>query len=277
MLRRALLLGACAISAAGCASLGFPSGTTQTETRLQRAEQSQSRLEMRLDEMTRNLLQLRERLALQEETQKELVREVSEVRRAQAERPPEPPLTVVKVEPLSEPLPPPRPPPVAAPALDVPKADKPAPLEKPAKIEKTFAPAQTRSTAAGRDREAADLYRRAFSGFREGRFGQAILDFEDFLRRHPDHEYADNAQYWIGESYYSQGEYEQAIVEFSRVLDRYPDESRCPDALLKLGLCYDKLGDADKARVFWTRLDNKYPDTEAGHQARKYLQDLARR
>ena len=118
---------------------------------------------------------------------------------------------------------------------------------------------------------SADLYRKAFNAYREGRYGQAILDFEDFLRVHPEHEYADNAQYWVGESYYSQGEYEQAVVEFSRVLDRYPHEAKAPDALLKIGLAYENLGQNDRAQVFWGRLQGQHPHSEAAREARQRM------
>ncbi|GAB4256851.1 tol-pal system protein YbgF [Deferrisoma sp.] len=115
------------------------------------------------------------------------------------------------------------------------------------------------------------LYRRAFNAYREGRYGAAILDFEEFVARYPDHEYADNAQYWVGECYYSQGQYEQAIVEFQKVVDRYGHEPKAPDALLKIGLSYERLGEPGKARVFWSRVVEQYPQSEAAREARKKL------
>jgi tol-pal system protein YbgF len=183
-------------------------------------------LELRVEEVTRNLLALRERLDAQEQS-------VAALQAARPEPAAEPaPLRVVRLEP----------PPEAARAPEGRSADP-----------------------------AADLYRRAFNGFRENKFGQAILDFEEFLRLYPEHEYADNAQYWIGESYYSQGEYEQAVVEFDRVLARYPGKAKAPDALLKIGLAYGKMGDPERSKVFLTRLVSEYPQTEAARQAQKLL------
>ena len=209
----------------GCAAPGSQTQAPEWQAPLADQAQAQNRLELRLEEMTRNLLVLRERVESLETTQAE---------REQVRNQIEPlPLTVVKLEPRA---------PTAAPAAPTPA-----------------------------DSAAADLYRKAFNSYREGRFGPAILDFEEFLRGYPDHEYADNAQYWIGESYYSQGEYEQAVVEFNRVLDRYPHEAKAPDALLKIGLAYEQLGQPDRARVFWERLASQHPHSDASREAQRRL------
>jgi tol-pal system protein YbgF len=216
----------------GCAGTGSQPRDLQADARLDRLAQAQQRLEMRIDEVTRNLLSLRERV----ETQAAAVTELEE--KAKAQPPMEmPPLGVVRVEPLQEQEPSP------GPAATAPPQGKPSVSD-----------------------PAAELYRKAFNSFREGRFGPAILDFEEFLRRYPGHAYADNAQYWIGEAYYSQGEYQQAVVEFGKVVERYPRGGRAADALLKIGLCYERVGDPDKARVFWRRLVDQYPGSEAARQ-----------
>jgi tol-pal system protein YbgF len=191
---------------------------------------AQSRLELRVEEVTRNLLVLRSRLDGQEAALKQ-------PEQARGEQSP-PQLKVVKLEPA------------------------------PKEITQSAASPSSSQQMEG---QASDLYRKAFNNYREGKFGEAILDFEEFLRRYPNHEYADNAQYWIGESYYSQAEYEQAVVEFNRVLDRYPHEAKAPDALLKIGICYQRLGDLNRARVFWSRLVAQHPESETARQAQKLL------
>lgn len=220
-----LLFGA---GGAGCAGLGAQRGPAETDPAVSELQRAHSRLELRLEEVTRNILSLRERMDAQEAG-------LASLRAARQEPEPRAPLRVVRLEP---------PPPAA----------QEAPLEGP----RAATP-------------AADLYRRAFNAFREGRYGQAILDFEDFLRRNPDHEYAGNAQYWIGESYYSQGEYEQSVVEFHKVIERYPQQAKAPDALLKIGLAFQQLGEVERGAVFLERVAAEYPQSEAALQARKVL------
>lgn len=246
MLRTAVCAGIL-VTLIGCAGPQAQNRPPEWQARVNELTSAQSRLELRLEEVTRNLLALRERLDAQEASLKTLAQA-----REEPSAPP-PPLRVVRLEPQ---------PPAAT------AAPTPAPA---AGSESKAAGEATAGPEESADLAAADLYRRAFNAYREQRYGQAILDFEEFLRNYPDHEYGDNAQYWIGESYYSQGEYQQAIAEFNRVVDRYPGEAKAPDALLKIGLAYEKLGDAERARVLWDRLAARYPDSEAARQAQRLL------
>ncbi|MEW6489381.1 MAG: tol-pal system protein YbgF [Thermodesulfobacteriota bacterium] len=214
--------------AAGCAGPGGQTRSAEWEPAVSELQRANSRLEQRLDEVTRNILSLRERVDAQESA-------LASLQTARQEPEPRAPLRVVRLEP---------PPPVTdGPAADGPRAATPA----------------------------ADLYRRAFNAFREGRYGQAILDFEDFLRRSPEHEYAGNAQYWIGESYFSQGEYEQSVLEFHKVIERYPQQAKAPDALLKIGLAFRELGEVERGTVFLERVAAEYPQSEAALQAQRVL------
>lgn len=259
MVRKILLAVLCfaLFGLAGCAAVSAESPPPEWQPRLEDMARSQTRLEMRVDEITRSLLILREKL----EAQEAALKQVREEREKEAPEEAPPPLEVIKVEPLAQEgsgeqkvseAPAPQPSPGKA-GAEAPQAARPAPRSAP-------------------DRAGpADLYRRAFSAFRDGRFGQAILDFEEFLRKYPAHEYADNAQYWTGECYYSQREFSEAIVEFGRVLERYPRGKKAPDALLKIGLSYQQLGEPERAKTFWKRTLSEFSGSEAAVQAKKFL------
>ena len=66
------------------------------------------------------------------------------------------------------------------------------------------------------------------------------------MRLFPHHDYADNAQYWLGECFYDQQRYDQAAPEFRAVLTRWPTGNKAPDAMLKLGFSLIALGEVDK-------------------------------
>ena len=57
---------------------------------------------------------------------------------------------------------------------------------------------------------------------------------------------ADNAQYWIGEAYYSSGDYNRAIIELNEVLLKYPQGDQVPGALLALATAFANSGDPDR-------------------------------
>ena len=55
-------------------------------------------------------------------------------------------------------------------------------------------------------------YNDALSLFHERQYQNAIREFEQLLSTDMNHSYSDNAQYWIGESYYAMGRYQEAIM-----------------------------------------------------------------
>ena len=164
MMRKALTLAFAATTLAGCAAWSEGTRPPEWQPRVDEISRSQIRLEMRVDEVTRNLLALREKLDAQESALKQ-AREDREPR----EEPMVPPLPVVKVEPLPKD---PTPPGAVAPVDPAPDAREEA---RPAEA----SPEEPSKSAPGRT-APADLYRRAYSALRDGRFGQAILDFEEF-------------------------------------------------------------------------------------------------
>jgi len=102
----------------------------------------------------------------------------------------------------------------------------------------------------------------------------AINRFKNFLKRHSKSEYADNAQYWIGECYYALKEFDQAILEFDAVRRRYPNGDKVPAALLKLGYAFAELGDKVDARLILQELVDRFPQSEETVKAKQKLKAL---
>ena len=121
------------------------------------------------------------------------------------------------------------------------------------------------------DREA---YQRAFNLLKQGRYSLAIASFKAFLETYPKAEYADNAQYWMGEAYYVQKHYKEAIAEYQKVLDQYPKSNKRPDALLKMGFTYELMNDLPKAKLMLNKVIKDYPDSSVAQLASKRLQDM---
>jgi len=122
-------------------------------------------------------------------------------------------------------------------------------------------------------RAAEQAYGAALATFRAREYGQAVLEFIDFIGTYPKHALAANAQYWIGEAYYVQRDYRQALVELEKVLEMRA--GKIPDALLKIGLCHWTLRDPRRARAAWQRVVREYPSTESARLARALLRKHA--
>ena len=128
-----------------------------------------------------------------------------------------------------------------------------------------------RSEPVTNEAASAD-YRAAVELVKSGKTTDAVAALRAFLKNHPRHEYADNAQYWLGEAFYGAKDYQHALVEFRATIETYPRGNKVPDALLKVGYCYQALGQADKARAVLEQVVNLYPKSEPAALAAKRLE-----
>jgi tol-pal system protein YbgF len=135
------------------------------------------------------------------------------------------------------------------------------------------APATTsaqRPTAPAR----ADIYthyRNALVLYGKNRWADARNGFQQVFDDEPSGELADNALYWIGETYYAAGDYPSAMRFYTRVIKEYANENKAPDALFKLGLAYAKTGDLGMARKTFEETMKRYPYATAAASAKAEL------
>jgi tol-pal system protein YbgF len=159
---------------------------------------------------------------------------------------------------------------VAAPAL-APEA-KQAPVQKqdaaPASGESTASASASRVSPAGDEKQQ---YQQAYEALRNGHNAQAIAEFNALLSKNPKGEYANNAQYWLGEAYRVNQDIDSARKAFNNVIQNYPGSSKVPDALLKLGTIEIEQKNQAKAREYLTRVTTDFPSSTAARLAAKKL------
>lgn len=155
-------------------------------------------------------------------------------------------------------------------------------VQKPATIVTLQAPGSpaaavvlAREQALVDQREPGDPYRIGVKLFREGQCDEAVEKLRAFLAREPNSDLADNAQYWIGECYFSKRDFNRAILELNQVLLKYPQGDRVPAALLALASAFRESGDAIDAKLIVQKLLNDYPDTEEAKLGRQLLESLS--
>lgn len=115
--------------------------------------------------------------------------------------------------------------------------------------------------------QSLTLYRQALETLRAGNPRGALEVFRRFLDGNPRHDYADNAQYWIGECLYDLHEYRAAEPEFRKVIERYPDGNKVPDAMLKLGFTLLAQQQQSAGRQVLESLTRAFPKHEAARLA----------
>jgi tol-pal system protein YbgF len=127
---------------------------------------------------------------------------------------------------------------------------------------------------SGKDLSDTDLYLVAKKAFDQGEYEAARQGFEDLLKKYPSSPRANNAQFWLGETYYQEKWYEKAILEYQKVIDKYPKDNKVPAALLKQGFSFLSLGDKTNARLVFRELLNKYPGSNEAAVANKKLSEI---
>lgn len=119
--------------------------------------------------------------------------------------------------------------------------------------------------------DAGEAYREAFRLLQKADYAAAEVAFRAFLKDHADTEYAGNAQYWLGETYYVRGQFEPAAVAFADGYKKYRKGAKAPDSLLKLGFSMRKLNQPEKACAALDQMVKEFPN------APKAQLDLARK
>ncbi len=167
-----------------------------------------------------------------------------------------------------------------------PSAAATAPALPPAVAATPPAPVGSRPTTNAL--QPQDIYQAAYIDFSKGSYALAMAGFREFLRRFPDHALAGNAQYWIGEGYFSQAraagnagqadkatqDMEQAVLEYRKVLASYPRSEKAPTALYKEALALIELKQPAIALQRLEYLVANFPQSEEAPLARERLTAL---
>jgi tol-pal system protein YbgF len=117
-------------------------------------------------------------------------------------------------------------------------------------------------------------YEKNFALLREGRIDDSVAGFQAFLVNYPNGEYADNAEYWLGEAYYVSRDFPKAKASFEQLIANYPGSSKIPDARLKLGFTLDELGEDSTAKRVLNDVARDYPGTTVARLAEQRIKQI---
>jgi len=118
------------------------------------------------------------------------------------------------------------------------------------------------------------LYKSATAAFRKREYAKARTLYIEFAGKFPNHPLADNAQFWVGETYYKEGKFEDAILEYQKVIQRYSTGNKVSDALLKQALSFKQLGDKTSAKILFQKLIKEYSESSQAQVAFRELRTL---
>lgn len=169
--------------------------------------------------------------------------------------------------------------------LDLEPPEEPTPEEAPADI--PVSPSSTEgSSRPARPAQAPsapeeampsgeiELYEYALELYREDQHAEARESFQRFLERHPESDRADNAHFWIGESYMAQEKYEQAILAYQSVIKDHPKGNKVANAMLRQAVAFLEIQDKTSARLLLKKILKEHPETSEAELAKKKLEAL---
>jgi tol-pal system protein YbgF len=122
--------------------------------------------------------------------------------------------------------------------------------------------------------QLAEDYRQAIMLFGRGRHGDARRAFQAVFDSEPTGDLADNALFWIGETYYAAGDYTNAVRQYNRVVNEFSDQNKAPDALFKIALAQAKTGDLALARRTLQQVIERYPYSSTASSAKAELERI---
>lgn len=117
-------------------------------------------------------------------------------------------------------------------------------------------------------------YEETLATYHEGKYQDAIAGFKNLITKYPQSNLADNAQFWIGESYTALKKYEQAIQAYNEVITKYPEGNKVPNAMLKQALAFIEAKDNVAAKIVLKNLIKKYPDSDETKLAEAKLKTI---
>jgi len=118
------------------------------------------------------------------------------------------------------------------------------------------------------------LYLKGLDLLKAGDLVSARDHFTKFLDLNPNHDLAANAQYWIGETYYSEKNYEAAILSYQEVIKNYPGKEKVTAAMLKQAMSFDAIKDTKSAQFILKKLVEGFPKSEEAKKAKVLLKGL---
>ena len=124
------------------------------------------------------------------------------------------------------------------------------------------------------DLSPQQVFNMARSDYLKGNFQLAVEGFAIYREHFAESPLADNALYWIGESFFSQNKFEEAIQKFNDFILIYPNGDKIAAAYLKKGISLMKLNKKDEAISVFRLLISKFPLEEETKIAQQKIKEL---
>ncbi len=122
--------------------------------------------------------------------------------------------------------------------------------------------------------DLAENYRQAIMLVGRNRHTDARRAFQGVYDADPNGDLADNALFWIGETYFAARDYTNAVRHYMRVVNDYSTQNKAPDALFKTAVAQERTGDLALARRTLQQVIERYPYSSSASSAKAELERI---
>jgi tol-pal system protein YbgF len=116
----------------------------------------------------------------------------------------------------------------------------------------------------------------AFSDYSASQYQSAISGFQQVVKNFPTAERADDAQFFIGESFANMNRLPEAVDAYNVVIEKYPDGDQVDMAYYRRGFVESLMGRSDAARSTWQEVVKRFPNSQGAQLARQRLAGAGR-
>jgi len=116
-----------------------------------------------------------------------------------------------------------------------------------------------------------DVFNRAYADFSQGHYELALAGFQRVLQLDPNGPLSDDAQYWIGETYYTMQKYPEAAAAFDHLISAWPRSDHVRAAHLKKGLALFEGRRTTEGAIELQELIETWPGSDEARIAEDYL------
>lgn len=120
------------------------------------------------------------------------------------------------------------------------------------------------------------LWDEAKGDYMAGQYDLAVSGFDMYLKTFPKSEMADDAQVYIGNSYFLDGKNDKAVEAYDAAIRNYPGGNALPEAYYRKGIALRNLRELDRAREAFEYVVKNYPNSDVANLARQALTQAGR-
>ncbi len=139
-------------------------------------------------------------------------------------------------------------------------------------FKKTYTPPPAGGTAPSTSaNNPTQEYNDLLASMGQGNYREAISGFLGYMQKYPTSLLSKDAQYWIGEGYFSMSDFAKAISEFQKFVEQNPSHLKTKTAIYRQGVAFMQLKSYPEAKLFFQKVIGSFPTSGEALDAKKRI------